>query len=263
MTSTIDAWLSVLLQRHTAELSSREFLRAVRALSARYVERRASLSSRSPIDTAGKRAAFAAFYAPLHFFTVREALRALGDTGLSGGTILDLGCGTGVASAAWASASQDAAPPSIIGVDQDTWALSEAAWNWRTLGLGGRTRRGNMIDAFAPARERRRKPSSAIVLGWSVNEIAADDRSRLLAGLLAQPSGTRILVLEPLATSIVPWWNDWARAFRASGGRADEWKFANALPPPLVALDEAAGFRRETLGARTLWLDRTSGHPAR
>src|SRR4051794_40832473 len=73
----IDRWCEALIARHTASLSRPEFLKAVRALSARYVEARGRLADRSPIDSAGKRAAFAAFYAPLHFVTMREVVRAL------------------------------------------------------------------------------------------------------------------------------------------------------------------------------------------
>ena len=55
-----------------------EFLKAIRALSARYVERRGALPDRSPLDSAGKRAAFAGFYAPLHFLTVRAVIGGAG-----------------------------------------------------------------------------------------------------------------------------------------------------------------------------------------
>ena len=49
-------WLGALVARHTSTLSRAEFLKAVRALSARYVERRQELPRRSPVDSAGKRA---------------------------------------------------------------------------------------------------------------------------------------------------------------------------------------------------------------
>ena len=60
-TPRVDAWVEALQVRHRANLTTPEFLKAVRALSARYVERRAELPDRSPIDSAGKRSAFAAF----------------------------------------------------------------------------------------------------------------------------------------------------------------------------------------------------------
>ena len=73
----LEVWLAALQHRHRAALTSAEFLKALRALSVRYVERRSELRSRSPLDSAGKRAAFAAFYAPLHFVTTQEVVRAL------------------------------------------------------------------------------------------------------------------------------------------------------------------------------------------
>jgi hypothetical protein len=44
----------------------------------------------------------------------------------------------------------------------------------------------------------------------------------------------------------------------AQGGRADEWKFTTTMPAALAGLDEAAGFRRENLAVRTLWIGPTS-----
>ena len=65
----------------------------------------------SPLDTAGKRAAFALFYGPLHFLTVQAIVIALGAHARPLQMIADLGCGTGVGGAAWALAC--ARPPSI------------------------------------------------------------------------------------------------------------------------------------------------------
>jgi hypothetical protein len=56
-----------------------------------------------------------------------------------------------------------------------------------------------------------------------------------------------------LARDATPWWDDWAAAWIQRGGHAGEWKIADALPPLIERLSEAAGFRRHTLGARTLW----------
>jgi len=37
-----------------------------------------------------------------------------------------------------------------------------------------------------------------------------------------------------------------------AGAQAQDWKFVVELPPALAAIDEAAGFRREGLGARAI-----------
>ena len=60
-----------------ASLSRVEFLRAARALSARYVETRRTLPDRSPLDSAGKRAAFALLFGPIHFAAVAGVVDAL------------------------------------------------------------------------------------------------------------------------------------------------------------------------------------------
>lgn len=253
----VEVWIDALVDRHTREFSTSEFLKAVRALSVRYVERRSELGARSPIDSAGKRAAFAAFFAPLHFCTVAAIVHALGIAADAGPRLLDLGCGTGVAGAAWAQAG---ARTELTGVDLNAWALSEAAWNWRTLGLRGHIIKARMVEKDGLPRQIRSAPSS-VVLGWSANELDDDDRARLLPLLLErQRRGTSTLVIEPLARTAVPWWNSWEAAIVAAGGRADEWKLERKLPARIAAIDEAAGFRRDVLGARSLWLPgRASG----
>jgi hypothetical protein len=63
-------------------------------------------------------------------------------------------------------------------------------------------------------------------------------------------------VVEPLARGVSPWWDEWAAAFLARGGRADEWRFPAALPPTLKLLDRAAGLDHAQLTARSLFLPR-------
>lgn len=256
-----DAWIDAVIDRHTRGLTTPEFLKAVRALSVRYVERRADLQSRSPIDSPGKRAAFAGFFALLHYLTVGDILRAIAPP-VAPATLLDLGCGTGVAAAAWVHAAAQPSPsPIVTGVDQSGWALDEARWNWQVLGLQSRTKRVSAMSVLLPQPRQKAavtRPNGAIVLAWSANELSDHERSQLLPTLIdAHGRGTQVLVIEPLARTAAPWWNRWSEPVHASGGRVDEWKFPPRLPPRLAALDEAAGFRREYLSARSLWLPGT------
>ena len=141
---TVDAWLESLPARHARDMTRPEFLKAIRALSARYVEGHGKLPDRSPLDSAGKRAAFAGFYAPIHFLTARAILAELGVALGPIRTIADLGCGTGVTGAAWALAADT--QPAITGVDLNTWVLDDARENWRALGLRGRATRGDFVE---------------------------------------------------------------------------------------------------------------------
>ncbi|MEO8483743.1 MAG: class I SAM-dependent methyltransferase [Acidobacteriota bacterium] len=259
----VERWTNAVIDRHMGSMTTTEFLKAARALSARYVERRSELGKRSPIDSAGKRAAFAGFFAPLHLVTAIGAIHALGPAIAPVSHLTDLGCGTGVASAAWALTMPT--PATITGVDIDAWSLDEAVWNWRALGLAGRTSRGDLLGGTAPQRRSRQSHGAeAIVLGWSVNELSPASRHQLLATLLERVRrGVSLLVLEPLARSAVPWWADWSGPVLAAGGRADEWKLNMRLPERLQELDHAAGFRRDALGVRTLFVGpgRSDGAP--
>jgi len=246
---TPDDWIARVIERHTQSMTRPEFLKAVRALSARYVEQRAALRDRSPLDSAGKRAAFAGFYAPLHFLTVQQIVESVGLGRRPVETIVDLGCGTGVGGAAWALAYER--PARVVSVDLNTWVLDEARWNFQTLGVRGRTSRGNFVAALE---ELTSKPEthSGVILGWSLNELADLDRARaidLIISLAAR--ATSIAVIEPIATRLVPWWPAFAGRVAKAGGRVDEWKFDAPLPSALADLDEAAGFQRESLSARS------------
>jgi SAM-dependent methyltransferase len=249
-----DAWLEALIGRHTADFTRPEFLKAVRALSSRYVEDRARLASRSPLDSAGKRAAFAGFYAPLHYLTAGAVLRALAPFAPVS-RVIDLGCGTGVAALAWAETQ--VTPVSITGIDQSAWALDEMRWNCQARGLVCRTHRLSLVDALERELAGPRRASlttTGIVCAWSLNELTPGEQDRVRTALLeAHRRGASVLVIEPVASSVVPWWDSWRAPIVAAGGRADEWRFAPDLPNVLAELDEAAGFRREALTARSFW----------
>jgi len=246
---TPEVWIDRVIERHTATMTRPEFLKAVRALSVRYVEQRSTLREKSPLDSAGKRAAFAGFYAPLHFLTVRQIVASLELRRRQIKTIVDLGCGTGVAGAAWALACDG--PARVAAVDLNKWALNEARWNLDALGVRARTTRGNLIESLEELASRP-QPGSGVILGWSLNELADADRTRAIDLILSVAKrDVPVAVIEPIATRLVPWWRALAGRAAAAGARVDEWKFDPGLPPALADLDEAAGFRRESLSARS------------
>ena len=76
--TVVDIWLAALEDRHLAKLTASEVARALRALSSCYVERRTKLTSGAALDSAGKRAACALFYGPLHFLIYQRGARAQG-----------------------------------------------------------------------------------------------------------------------------------------------------------------------------------------
>ena len=241
-------WLAALEQRHLADLTFSETARALRALSSTYVERRDRLARKTAFDTAGKRAAYALYYSPLHYLTVAEVVRALELSARPVRHILDLGCGAGAAGAAWAT--HVTPHPEVTGIDAHPWALAEAAFTYRSFGLRGETRRGDAGRAHIP------RHVDAIVAGWVLNEVTDEARAHLQRELLqAAERGAHVLVIEPIATRVSPWWRAWAETFAEAGGRADEWRFRVQLPDLLKRFDRAAGLRHETLTARSLLLE--------
>jgi hypothetical protein len=248
------AWLEALERRHLADLTLSEVARALRALSSCYVERRDKLAEGGALSSKGKRAAFALFYGPQHLFITREILRALPLATNQITDVIDLGCGTGAAGAAWALAAESR---SIRGFDRHPWAIAEASWTYRQFQLHARVMQANITG---PGLLHRRtgaagRRGTAILAAYAANELAPDGRGVLLTSLLdAHAQGARVLVVEPIARRSLPWWSDWQAAVERAGGRADEWRFPADLPPTQRGLARAAGLDPRELTARSLLL---------
>jgi hypothetical protein len=87
-----EQFLDAARERYLADLTQPELTRALRALSSIYVERRSKLTSGDAMGTAGKRAAFALFYGPLHFLAIQEIAHALNAAAKAPAQLIDLGC---------------------------------------------------------------------------------------------------------------------------------------------------------------------------
>ncbi len=241
------AWMQAIENRYRADFTVSEVTRALRALSSAYVERRGALERGAALDSAGKRAAFALVFGPLHFLIVRAIVRELDAARDMPRLLVDLGCGTGVGGAAWAL--EAASPPRLLGFDRHPWAVAEAAWTWRTLGLGGRAIAGDATRARWDSR------APAVLAAYVVNELDAPSRAALLERLLAvSTAGGRVLIVEPIARALAPWWPDWASAFTAVGGRSHEWTLAPDLPERLALFSKGAGLNHRQVKARSLYL---------
>jgi SAM-dependent methyltransferase len=239
----MDTWLHALEQRHLTDLTPSEVARALRALSSCYVERRSKLESGGALDSAGKRAAFALFYGPLHFLTIQRILAGLDPAPVE--DIVDIGCGTGVAGAAWALRNGGAR---VTGVDRHPWAVEEANRTYRDLGVNGRAFQQDAARLKLSSRK-----SGGIIAAYTINEVPDDVRSALLPKLIdAAEAGARVVIVEPIARRMSGWWDDWARAFREAGGRDDEWRFREELPARQRQLAKAAGLDPRELTARSL-----------
>lgn len=252
----LNGWVAALERRYLADLRIQEVTRALRALSAAYVEHRGRGTGRhvrGALDSAGKRAAFAMYYAPLHYIAVLEVVRALGADQPTPASILDLGCGTGAAAAAWAIAA--GSTPVVTGIDRHPWAVSEASRTYRELGLQGRARQGDFTGPGFKGFTRFKRFTAGAVAAYVLNELADAERRRVEDVLVdLGRSGARILVVEPIARGVVPWWPETAERIRSLGGRADVWRLPIEAPPPVMRLGDAAGLNHRELRLQTLFL---------
>jgi SAM-dependent methyltransferase len=249
MTDIFSEWVGGLEARHLANLRVPEVTRALRALSSAYVERRRALARGAALDSAGKRAAYALYYGPLHYLTVQAIVRELPGALDPITHLADWGCGTGAAGAAWAATVTPS--PRITAVDTHPWALKEAAATYSAFGLNAEVRRGDVARTRIPT------SADAVMAGWVMNEISDTARAELLPRLLDLAArGTRILIVEPIATRVSPWWPEWAEAFGDAGGRSDEWKLPAELPTLIRRLDKSSGLRHDQLKARSLFAGR-------
>jgi SAM-dependent methyltransferase len=246
MPDPFSRWLGALQERHFAALNFQEVRRAVQALSVLYVERRNRIGEGSALDGAGKRAAFASYFAPLHFLLVREIVRALDAAKVPTSDILDLGCGTGIAGAAWALEMN---PQSrVTGIDRNSWAAREAKWTYGAFHLRSAVRSEDLAT-FKIGK------NTAVIAAFSINELSDEMRTRMRREMLsAARHGSPVLVIEPIARSVASWWPDWATEWIAAGGREDEWRFSVQLPETLALMDKSAGLDHRELTGRSLWI---------
>jgi SAM-dependent methyltransferase len=245
----LHAWLTAAEGRYLANLRVQEVTRALRSLSSAYVERRERGSGRrvlGALDTAGKRAAFALYYAPLHFVAVTHVVHALRAADPAPGSILDFGCGTGAAGSAWALAAGSAA--TVTGIDRHPWAVSETRWTFSQLGIKGVAKQGDISRLNRYAGE-------CVIAAYTLNELPDDTRDDVEQHLCEHARhGGRVLILEPLARSVAPWWPDTAKRIIGMGGRSDEWKLTVEVPPVVGLLGTAAGLNYRELRFQTLFL---------
>ena len=245
-------WYEALRQRQMSDLTFPEVRRGVQALSATYVQSRKTRLE-SALSGAGKRAAFAMFYAPLHFLLIQAIVRELGEEARAVTKILDLGCGTGVGGAAWAL--EHGGRPRVRGIERNAWAVGEARWNYRQLRIDGRVDQRDLGDVGLSTK------GSGVIMAFTANELEDSVRTDLKDRLIgASLEGGHILIVEPIALRLLPWWTAWAEDFEAIGGIAREWKFRANLPQELHLMDRAAGLDHQFLTGRSLWLPGKKHH---
>jgi hypothetical protein len=117
------------------------------------------------------------------------------------------------------------------------------------LQLKGSARQGD-VDRL-PRLDR----GGAVIAAYVLNELPPDKRQRVLDQLFAAGAhGVRVLILEPIARAVTPWWDDAASEAARAGGRADQWRFRASLPVSLQTLDKAAGLDHRELTVRSIWL---------
>ena len=178
-------------------------------MSSTYVERRGKLAEGAALSGAGKRAAFALFYGPLHHLLVAHIVNNLPNATNDVSAIVDLGCGTGASGVAWAAACQR---PRVFGIDRHPWAVKEAAATYRAFGVTASVKQGDVASVALP------KGPASFLAAFTMNELADAERDALLGRLVERAShGDRVLIVEPLAGFVARWWKRWQADVRSRG----------------------------------------------
>jgi len=139
--------------------------------------------------------------------------------------------------------------PTVLGIDRHSWALAEARWNYRKLGIDGKLRSIDLGRASLPGK------GTGIVAAFTVNELDTPLRDRLRDRLIdTHEQGASVLIVEPVSRRTSPWWSEWAGAFADRGGESARWRFKAVLPEGLRLMDKAAHLDHRELTARSLWL---------
>jgi hypothetical protein len=126
--------------------------------------------------------------------------------------------------------------------------VAEASQTYRDFAIDGRVRQDDVTSAKLP------KAPASLLAAFTINELSDASRETMLARLLERAAhGDRVLVVEPLAGFVAPWWQRWADAFESAGGRADEWRVRAELPEIVAKLDRAAGLNHREITGRSLW----------
>ena len=209
------AFFAALEARQRAELTFQEIRRALQALSSLYVERRERLS--------GRRSTGPASVPPSRSTTGRcTSCSCARSCARSGRAAARLG-----ASSIWAAALGRPAPRGRSGARRPHGRRD------RQQRLG---RRRGALDAAAARSARQGQPRRRGVGGAAGpaarhprrvhRQRAAGRRARaLLPRLLdAAEAGSPVLIVEPIARRMSPWWPEWAGPSAQAGGREDEWR---------------------------------------
>ena len=137
--------------------------------------------------------------------------------------------------------------PPLTGLDRHPWAMDEARWTYRMVGLKGTARRRCRPSAAPRAWRRRDRCLCA-------QRITPDLRTRVQEQLLAAADrGARVLILEPSRepSPLVGRRRLAGVEGRGTGGRM---AIRARLPPLLQTLDKAAGLDHRELTVRSIWL---------
>jgi len=239
----VDEWIAGALER-AAPLTFSEVRKGVQALSQRYVERR---DPGDALASPAKRAAFAAYFAPLHLATAYGVASALPEHVFAGAQrIVDLGAGSGAAGAGVALALGSTTP--VVALDRSGFALAEARRTHAVFGLRGEVQRAQ-LPLGIPKLAR----GEVAVLGWFLNECDEAARERVLGALeRSLAAGARVLLLEPLAGRAVPWWDQVAARFATLGCASGSVRWTMQRPDFVARMDKAAHLDHRALGARVI-----------
>lgn len=244
-----EEWVDETRARFVPPLTTTEVRKGVQALSWNYVEERVrGRDAARALQGEGKRAAFASYFAPLHFLATRIALAGIGPEPFAKVRVVhDIACGTGATGAALASALPE--QPRIEAFDVSPWAVSEAKRTYDALLVSARTKRGALPQDFPRA-----GAADLLALGWAANELDEAARGALLTKITAAlHRGAALFIAEPVSARITPWWDSWCARLAGPGAKHAIVRAQVDLPAWITALDDASGLCHDEIVAKVIW----------
>lgn len=241
------AKLEAIHNESRAGLTRRAWHQAIQAASRNYTSQRQRLSQ-SVAPSPAIQLAQHGYYGVMHALIVQAIAAYFHIQQWPFQRLIDIGCNTGVAGLTLCA--QLPTITSYIGLEPQRWAAKKAKQFQLACAIPGKIFSGTGLT-WQPQK------GDLILLSFVLNEMTESQRKVLHSKLLHHlEKGAGILIIEPIARHITPWWDSWLQSFLP-------WSYSQAnlqkawpvqTPQMWFESHHGAGFHHQRWKARSLWI---------